>query len=186
MASATSSSAMAVASEAHPLAMGSRFVVAGDAINPHAVAVVVAVTDDATRHLNGGQAGELYHVEMLAFYSAAELQLYAPEVPSRRLDQCRVVRVQLPPLPSLADGGAEAVGHQEEAEEGEQEEGEHEEGRDQGGDDAAPQRDREAANARREELRDAQLAEAKARKEARRAEADVRRATGQPEAEARR
>ena len=94
----------------HPLSMGSRFVVEGDSNNPHAVAVVLALADDANRHFNGGQAGELYHVELLTFYSAAELRQYAPGIPSRRLDQCRVVRVQLPPLPLPADGRAEPEG----------------------------------------------------------------------------
>jgi hypothetical protein len=92
------------------LVPGSQFVVDGDPRNPHAVASVVALTDNATRFLNGAK-GEAFHVELRSFESAAAMQAAGgEELPVRTLDDCRVVRV-MPPLshpPSHVEENAEA------------------------------------------------------------------------------
>jgi len=79
------------------LVPGSQFVVDGDPRNPHAVASVVALTDNATRFLNGAK-GEAFHVELRSFESAAAMQAgRGAELQVRTLDDCHVVRV-MPPL----------------------------------------------------------------------------------------
>ena len=84
--------------------------------------------------------------------------------------------------PAEGEGGSTGGGETHDEEEG-GEEGEEEANPDSV---AAPQRDREAARADREQARAAQRAEDEARRDARRAEADARRAAGRADAEARR
>lgn len=75
-----------------PLACGVRFVVKGDRNNPRAVATVVAVSDEATRFMNGAH-GEQYHVVILPLASADAMRHAAANLDARGLNNCHLVRV---------------------------------------------------------------------------------------------
>ena len=85
-------SQMASVAQAQALSLGDRFVMLDDARQPHAIARVIAVNDEATRFMHGAN-GEKYHVEILSFAASAEMLEAAIGLKVRDLEDCFVARV---------------------------------------------------------------------------------------------
>jgi len=80
------------------LAIGDRFVVIDDPLNPFAIATVVAVNTDATRFMSSAK-GEEYHVRITQFKTDSELREAAQGLSQRNLDDCHLVGVDMAPRP---------------------------------------------------------------------------------------
>jgi len=76
-------------------AMCERFVVEDDTQFPHAIAIVVAFTDPATRFMQGG-CGELFHVDIVKFTSREALHKHGATatLQKRSIADCWVRQVQ--------------------------------------------------------------------------------------------